>query len=234
LKFIADDIQKLIDQFYPKPERIASGWMIFTGTKATGPKPSPGQSASDHELVTIAWPVLFLEDIEELTTLSNTKQEKGKWLTKRLIRIIDYGDNHQLGPVLLTLAELALMVGISTVDVSLLLKDARKQTGKPLLTKGLFFDQGMRPTHKTEIIELYEKGVDQADIARRSNHAIKSVGRYINDYERVKLLLKREIPVEQINILLHMQIGVIKAYAKMVEKYHPKIMKNYEKVKISE
>ena len=65
----------------------------------------------------------------------------------------------------LTLADLAAMLNLSTVQVSLLLKEARKTTGKPLLTKGYYFDQGVRPTHKDQIIALYESGADEADIA---------------------------------------------------------------------
>ena len=83
------------------------------------------------------------------------------------------------------------MLNLSTVQVSQLLKAARQATGKPLLTKGYYFDQGMRPTHKHEIIALYEAGLDEADIARQSQHEPSSVGGYIRDYERVKLLLRR-------------------------------------------
>jgi hypothetical protein len=66
-----------------------------------------------------------------------------------------------------------------------LLQDSRQTTGKELLTKGYFFDQGMRPTHKEMVIELYEQGLDEVAIARQTQHAQSSVGRYIRDYERV-------------------------------------------------
>jgi len=50
--------------------------------------------------------------------------------------------------------------------------------------KGYFFDQGMRPTHKAEIIALYEAGLDEAEIARRSQHTPASVGHYSRHYEK--------------------------------------------------
>jgi len=68
LRLLADDVQQLADEFYPPAERLRSGWMVFTGTKASGTKAYPGQSASDHDLVTLAWPVLLPEDIRDLTT----------------------------------------------------------------------------------------------------------------------------------------------------------------------
>ena len=39
--------------------------MVFTGTKATGGKAYPGQPVSEHELVTLAWPVCLPEDVAE-------------------------------------------------------------------------------------------------------------------------------------------------------------------------
>jgi hypothetical protein len=224
LALLASDLQQLVDQFYPPPERLSSGWMVFTGTKASGSKAYPGQSAGDHELVTSAWPVLLREDLQQLTTLPKGKERakaRREWFQQRLVRIIEYGWQHPKGPVLLTLADLSAMLGLTTVQVSKLLTEARRTTGKPLLTKGYYFDQGMRPTHKAEIIALYEAGLDEADIARQTGHAPASVGRYIRDYERVKLLLIHRTPVEHIGHLLQMQPNVVQAYLDLVYQYHP-------------
>jgi hypothetical protein len=226
LRLLADDVQQLVDEFYPPAERLRSGWMVFTGTKASGTKAHPGQSASDHELVTLAWPVLLPEDIRDLATWPQGKarvKARREWLQKRLVRIIEYGWHHEKGPVLLTQADLAAMVGLTPVDVSLLLKQARATTGKPLMTKGYYFDQGMRPTHKADIIALYEAGRDESEIARQTHHAPASVGRYIRDYERVKALLSYGTSVEQIQIILQMQPGVVRAYVSLVEQYHPEL-----------
>ena len=42
LMLLTKDVQQLVEEFYPPPERISSGWMVFTGTKATGGKSYPG------------------------------------------------------------------------------------------------------------------------------------------------------------------------------------------------
>ena len=223
LRLLADDVQRLVDEFYPPAERLRSGWMVFTGTKATGPKAHPGQSASDHELVTLAWPVLLPEDIHDMTTWPRA-QARRPWLQKRLVRIIEFGWHHEQGPVLLTQADLAAMFGLTTVDVSLLLKEARAATGKQLITKGYYFDQGMRPTHKADIITLYESGKDESEIARQTNHAPASVGRYIRDYERVKVLLAYGTSVEDTRVILQMQPGVTRAYMSLIEQYHPELI----------
>ena len=224
LSLLADDIQQLVDEFYPPGERLSSGWMIFTGTKASGKKAYPGQSATDHELVTLAWPVLLSEDIQELTAFpvgEGRARARERWFQKRLVRILEYGWHHESGPVLLTQADLSAMLGLTVVQVSQLLTEARAATGKRLITKGYYFDQGMRPTHKAEIIALYESGQDEADIARKTSHAPTSVGKYIRDYERVKMLLSHGMPIRDIRVILQMQPSVIQAHIDLAEQYHP-------------
>lgn len=224
LRLLAEDLQRLVEAFYPAPERLSSGWMLFTGVKASGSKARPGQSASDHELVTLAWPVLLPEDLQALANLppgAERRQARQAWFQQRLVRLIEYGWQHPQGPALLTLADLSAMLGLDTVQVSQLLTEARRTTGKPLLTKGYYFDQGMRPTHKAQIIALYEQGMDEADIARHTDHAPASVGKYIRDYERVKLLLTRQTPLDHIGSLLQLQPNVTQSYVELVQDYHP-------------
>lgn len=226
LELLAQDIQALVEQFYPLPERLQPGWMVFTGVKATGHKAYPGQSAADHELVTLAWPVLLEEDLKALAALPKGKpgrEARQALLRKRIARIVEHGWEHSQGPVLLTLADLAAMLSLNTVQVSQLLQAARQETGKPLLTKGYYFDQGMRPTHKDQIIALYEAGMDEADIVRQSQHKAGSVGKYIRDYERVKLLLKNQASIEHIIFITKIQPGTVQVYAGMVYQYHPEL-----------
>ena len=221
LTLLATDIQQLVEQFYPRRDHLPAGWVVFAGTKAAGQKPFPGQDASEQTIVTIAWPLLLPEDITWMTTKPDTREQRQKLLQQRIVRLVEHGWQHPDGPVLLTLADLALLLGLTTVEVSALLQDARQATGKPLITKGYFFDQGMRPTHKAEIVALYERSTDKADVARATNHSSTSVGRYLRDYERVKTLVKRSTPLAQIAHLLQLQASVVAAYVELVFTYHP-------------
>ena len=224
LELLATDIEAMVEQFYPQPDRLFNGWLVFTGTLATDTKVRPGYKAGEHELVTIPWPLITPEDIETLSNLpigEAGRKAKRKLYKQRLLRLVEHGLNHSEGAVLLTLADLSLMTGLSTVKVSKYLSELREETGKPLPTKGYHFDQGMRPTHKREVIALYEAGVDEADIARRTGHSQSSVGHYIRDYERVKLLLSHGTPPEQIPTVTMMQPNVVRAYVELINEYHP-------------
>lgn len=221
LSMLAEDVQRLIEQFFPASDHLRPGWMVFTGTKATGPKAFPGQQATDLELVTIAWPVLIQADMEWMATQPDTKSKRWELLQRRVVRIVEHGWQHPEGPVLLTQADLSLMLGLTTVEISQLLQDARQNTGKQLLTKGYFFDQGLRPTHKAQIVTLYEQGMDEATIAHTTQHSPTSVGHYLRDYARVKELAKRHFPSPQIQHLLGMRPSVVDAYLALLRSLRP-------------
>jgi hypothetical protein len=227
LKLLAEDVQELVKQFYPTPPFLSSGWMTFAGTKAVGGKAYPGQQVSDHQTVTISWPVCLPEDTVALTKMPAGKPGKlarRALLKQRLIRLIEHGWSHADGPVVLTLADLSIMLGVNTALLSQLLTEARKETGRPLTTMGYYFDLGMKPTHKTEIVALYEQGLDEVQIALRARHAQSSVGRYLRDYERVKLALKKQIAPEHIAPLTGLQPAVANAYVKLAAEYHPDLL----------
>lgn len=227
MAMLAADMESLAHEFRPDRATIAPGWMVFTGTKASGGKAYPGKSAGDYPLVTLAWPVLLPEDVtvlEQMPPGQPGRQQQRDLLKKRLQRLIEYGWQHPDGPVLLTCTDLGLMLGRTNGQISRLLLELRLETGQPLLTKGYYFDQGVRPTHKDEIVALYEQGMDEADIARQSNHAPSSVGRYLRDYERVKLLLRHHVPIEQISSMSGLQPTVVNAYVKLVAQYHPDLL----------
>jgi hypothetical protein len=231
IEMLVADMEALAHEFRPDASSVAPGWLVFTGTKACGGKAYPGKPASDYLLVTLSWPVVLAEDVVALEHMPPGKagrRQRQELLKKRLQRIVEHGLQHEDGPVLLTCADLGLMLGYTDSQISHLLIELRQETGQPLPTKGYYFDQGVRPTHKAEIVALYEQGMDEADIAHRSNHAQSSVGRYLRDYERVKLMLRHAIPVAQINSVSGLQPSVVQAYVKLIQQYHPKLLPDSE------
>lgn len=226
LSLLAADVQQLVEQFYPPADYLRPGWVVFTGTKAEGGKTRPGQETCERKSVTISWPLLIQDDLDWMASKPDTKEMRNQLLKQRMIRLIEHGWQHPNGPVLLTLADLSLLTGVDTPQASGLLAQAREETGKPLLTMGLYFDQGMRPTHKAEIVALYEQGYDEADIARLSHHAPSSVGRYLRDYERVKVLTLQQQEPQQIAWLLDLQPALVKTYTQLVRQYQPTITTN--------
>ncbi|MBI2940796.1 MAG: DUF1670 domain-containing protein [Chloroflexi bacterium] len=228
LELLAVDVEKLIERHYPASERVGSGAMMLTATRASSKedKGRPGRGAGEYDLVTLAWPVVTAEDIESLRTLPPGPGKGQTWREiqkRRLGRLIEHGLKHPEGPAYLTLADLSLLTGLSMDLVSRYVEEVRKETGQALPTMGYRFDIGMRPTHKREIIALYEAGTDEAEIARRSGHSQASVGRSIRDDERVKLLLSRQVAPGDIAPLMMLAPTVVAEHVGLVQKYHPEL-----------
>ena len=84
-------------------------------------------------------------------------------------------------------------------------------------------DQGSRPTHKKEIVRLFEQGLEPPDVARETQHSLKSVERYLQDYERVKLLLKRGMEADGISSAIGRGRTVVLEYIEIARQYHPEL-----------
>jgi len=124
---------------------------------------------------------------------------------------------------LLTIAELSVILNRSYEVTRGLIREWEEETGELLPLKGYRMDQGSRPTHKREIARLYEQGMEPPDIAREARHSLKSVERYLKDYERVKLLLKRSMGAEEISGLIGRGQRVVLEYVDLARQYHPEL-----------
>ena len=92
-----------------------------------------------------------------------------------------------------------------------------------LPTKGMMLDQGSKPTHKAAIIDLYEQGYPEPDIARLTNHTIESTSRYIKNYKNIKLLLENNLNVMEMVRITGRGHGTVLQYRDLVYRYHPSL-----------
>ena len=77
------------------------------------------------------------------------------------------------------------------------------------------------PTHKGQILRLYEQGMAPPDIARATEHSLKAVDRYIKDYERVKVLLGKGLRVPEISHAIDKGERTVLEYRNIVREFHP-------------
>ncbi|HMR68556.1 MAG TPA: DUF1670 domain-containing protein [Anaerolineae bacterium] len=223
LNVLAEDVEELVAKFYPKTERGSSGQLIWTCTGDDGQKAQPGKPAESYQTTTVVLPLIEAEDIQE--QLEPWGKGKGKSRQqarhKRQIERIVNAAFAQGG--LLTQAELSMILGLSSTAVRSYVREIETETGQPLPLKGYKMDQGSRPTHKGDIIRLYEQGMEAPDIARQTHHSLKSVERYLKDYERVRMLLKQTLSVEEISAIIGRGQSVIKEYIAQAQQFHPEL-----------
>ena len=75
---------------------------------------------------------------------------------------------------------------------------------------------GSFPTHKAAVVRLYLDGLTTPDIAARTYHSKEAVDRYIQGFERVRLLATK-FSREELPLLTGMSEGLVAQYLDLLE-----------------
>jgi hypothetical protein len=217
---IASDIVELHKEFYPEIEKRGFGQISWITTAATEKKPGYGKKSEDYKIKTVILPLIEKEDIENRIKsyyAKNNYQKMEERDIKTMARLVKSA--YEQGG-LLSGAELSLLLNRSLGAIGRYLKKYHETHQDILPTKGIMLDQGSKPTHKASIINLYEQGYPEVDIARLTNHSIEAVGRYLKSYKNVKLLLEKGFSLIEMVRISGMGRSTILQYKELVELYH--------------
>jgi hypothetical protein len=224
LRLLVEDVLALQAEFYPPLEQVGSGDLIWACTADEGKKAEPGKRTEEYKTVTVKLPLVTRSDLRTRTEGKTPKgktrevaQERDKQRLARLVQAAAEQDG------LLTIAELSVLLNKSYEVTRQYAREWEEETGQLLPLKGYRMDQGSRPTHKREIVRLYELGVEPPDIARETGHSLKSVERYLQDYERVQMLLKQGMEAEEISSVIGRGLRVVLEYVELARQYHPEL-----------
>lgn len=221
LQLLTEDVMRLIEEHYPDTERADSGTLLWRCTADEGKKAEPGKRTEEYKSVTVLLPLVTAEEVSQRTAPAPLGRTAGQERDKqRAVRLVKAAAS-QGG--LLTLAELSVILNRGYEVTRQYIRQWEEETGELLPLKGYQMDQGSRPTHKGAIIRLFEQGMQPPDIARETNHSLKSVERYLKDYERVKLLLKRGLGTAEISVMIDRGQRVVLEYETIARQYHPNL-----------
>lgn len=223
IMMIAEDIEQLHKEFYPDIEKRSLGQIVWQTTASTEKKPSYGKKAEDYKVKTVVLPLVEKEDIEQRIKSFYGKesfqhqQQRDIEVMARLVK-----SAYEQGG-LLSGAELSVLLNRSLTTIGRYMNIYHKTHKDILPTKGMILDQGSKPTHKASIINLYEQGYPEVDIARLTNHTIESVGRYIKSYKNIKLLMEKGFNLMEMVRVSGMGRSTILQYKEIVELYHTEL-----------
>ena len=228
LSMLADDIVELHKEFYPETEQRGMGWVVWRTTSADSKKPGYGTRAEDYKIKTVVLPLVTEEDVEARMVGKQGKangnyikqQERDMRVMVRLIK-----SAYEQGGIL-SGAEVSVLLNRSLSTIGRYLKEYHKKHKEVLPTKGNILDQGSSPSHKGVIIELYEQGYPEVDIARLTTHNIESVGRYIKTYKDVLFMLEKGFNVMEMVRVTGRGRSTILQYRKLAYLYHPELGKS--------
>lgn len=223
LQMIADEILLLHKEFYPEIEKHSFGHIVWRTTSANCKKPSYGTKVEDYEVKTVILPLITEEDIEmrmrNFYGKPNKNYEKQNERDIRVMARLVKSTYKQGG--LLSGAELSVLLNRSLGAIGKYLKRYHETHDDILPTKGIMLDQGSKPTHKASIINLYEQGYPEVDIARLTTHTIESTSRYIKNYKNIKILIEKGFNLMEMVRVTGLGRATIIQYRELVYLYHP-------------
>jgi hypothetical protein len=230
IQMISDDIVNLHKEFYPQVEHESFGHIIWRTTKATDRKPSYGTKAEDYEVQRVVLPLVTDADIDNRikSHYASSRDRDGacnyqKQTERDIETMARLCKSAAAQGGWLTGAELSVLLNRSLATIGRYMRIYHKTHNDILPTKGMMLDQGSKPSHKAAIIDLYEQGYQEPDIARILNHTIKSTSRYIKAYKNVKLLLEKRFNVIEMVRITGLGRSTILQYRDLVFHYHPKL-----------
>ncbi len=224
IQMIARDIETLHREFYPQIDKQVSGHVVWRTTASGCKKPSYGTRVEDYQVKTVILPLITDEDV--LMRIENfygpaknndhykKQQERDVKVMARLVK-----SAYEQGG-LLSGAELSVLLNRSLTTIGRYMRIYHQTHSDILPTKGMILDQGSKPTHKAAIIDLYEQGYPEVDIARLTTHTIESTSRYIKNHKRVKMLMEKDFTLIEMVRLTGMGRSTIIQYRDLVHRYH--------------
>jgi Protein of unknown function (DUF1670) len=231
LQLIADEIVNLHKEFYPEIEKQSFGHIVWRTTSADCKKPSYGTRVEDYEVKTVILPLVSEEDIDMRIRSYYGKLDNYEKQEARDIRVMArlIKSAYAQGG-LLSGAELSVLLNRSMGAIGRYIRKYHQTHNDILPTKGIVLDQGSRPTHKASIINLYEQGYPEVDVARLTSHTIESTSRYIKSYKNIKMLVVKGFNIMEMVRVTGLGRATVIQYRDLVYLYHPSLKPKEEKI----
>ncbi len=221
LAMVADDIMQLHREFYPDIEQRSGGSIVWRTTGAQCHKPSYGTRVEDYEVKTVILPLVTEEDVVDRIRRHYGKDGACKQRDRDIAVLARLVKSAYEQGGLLSGAELSVLLNRSLTTIGKYIQQYHETHDDILPTKGIMLDQGSRPTHKAAIIDLYEQGYPEPDIARLTTHTLEAVGRYLRSYKNIKFLMVKELNLMEIVRTTGLGRSTVVQYQKLVMQYHP-------------
>jgi hypothetical protein len=206
---IVEDICQVVRNYYRRPDDLEPGQLIYL-CPAADERQRKGKTMAHTRLVPVRLTVVAQADIDAMVAGVGAL-ERRELRVRRLAH-----EAYEQGGVL-SEADLSLVTGYTDGGVSATVVRLRKR-GEMLPIRGYVADMGSWPTHKAAIIRLYLEGLTTPEIASRTYHAKKSVDRYIEGFERVRLLDAKH-PREELPLLTGLAPRVVAQYLAILDEH---------------
>jgi len=202
---IAQKLEQLVEQYFPKTERLRMGqllWLAVDEHESAG----YGKSIENTKLKPVTLDLVDREDIEHFMKGVSQKEVRKKTVVRLFRQAKEQGG-------VLSGTDVASIIGHDICTVSQYVREYEKQSGKVVPRRGTVHDLGCAVSHKRQICyRVIFQGQSIEDTARETNHSPEAVTRYVSDYRRVLTCLKAGMGVEQTAYAAGMSARLVKQY----------------------
>ena len=198
---------------YGKDKQQLQPYQVVWPAVAKDDFPSYGKTMDKTQYIPV---VLTLWTPEELESLAQGHDPKSLQ-PQRIARF--HSPAFEQGAVLANIDD-GLILNLSQSRISQLRRQWETDHNEILPSRGSYHDLGPALSHKVKIIELHLQGLMPSEIARRTNHDINCVDRYIRDFERTVPFFKEGKSISNIAFYTRMSERLVKEYKKIYDKTH--------------
>ncbi len=228
LEQVAVDVESLNREYFGEQSKMAPGVLCWRTQSLEDQKITYAKRAEDYKAKTVYLPLVQERDIQ-MRMHHRAGVRNDNWVESdlreraQMVRLLKSA--YEQGTSL-TISELAVIMNRSLTVIGKHIKQYyASHPEETLPLRGYIYDQGSNPTHKALICTLHERGENEADIAKKTQHQLKSVGRYISHYTRVKQLMDRRLDNRQIAHILGIGERVVLEYTRIAGHFHPDLAK---------
>jgi len=207
MDLIVDDVKRLVQKFYP--ENLSIGQIVWPAIRAESNE-HHFKRIEEHEIVPI---VLNLITREEVMRLAKGEKKRKIWRERGARLALEAYDQ---GAVL-TLADVGMLLSVAPNTSCRYLKTYQENNDTVLPIRGNIHDMGRGMTHKRTIIEKKLENKSTSQVARETDHSPEQVDHYFGDFQRVKMLPKRDLDKEAVIEATGMSKSLVKEHADIVE-----------------
>ena len=209
----AEELIRIVQEVYfsqPELVEFSPGQLKYQCVSA---KEGPGKPLDKCSMVSV---ILTLFDDKDLKELPNDEyKSRQRIIRQRRMQRITVEAKDQEG--LLSQEDLAqlLMCDVKTIqrDVA-----ALRKKGITLPTRGQQKDIGPGVTHREWVVRLWLEGKEPVQIARATHHSIGAVENYLQKFQRVAYLVRKEFTPHEIALTVGISCKAAEVFAELDKK----------------
>jgi hypothetical protein len=228
LELLAEDVESLNREYFGEQSKMAPGVLCWRTQSLEDQTIKYAKRTEDYKAKTVYLPLVEERDIE-MRMHHRAGVRNDNWVDTDLreqVQMVRLLKSAYEQGTSLTISELAVIMNRSLAVIGKHIKQYyASHPEETLPLRGYIYDQGSNPTHKALICTLHERGENEADIAKKTQHQLKSVGRYISHYTRVKQLMDRGLDNREIAHILGIAERVVLEYTRIAGHFHPELIR---------